>query len=214
MKTRYLLLPLFLLLTLPVNGQTFDEWFRQKRTKEKYLVQQIAALQAYSGTLRQGIALAHEGISTVRNIKNGDLGLHQVFFRSLREVNPRLKRAPLVRDILDRQAAIIRAFGTHGLLPAQQEFLTTAERAYLQQVKANVLQRCRMDLDELWLLLTDDRLEMTDGSRLRQLQALLARSATTYAFTNSFLEQVRRLARDRAMETHHLQKMRNLYPTR
>lgn len=213
MKTRYLLLPFFLLLTLQVNGQTFDEWFRQKRTKEKYLVQQIAALQAYSGTLRQGIALAHEGISTVRNIKNGDLGLHQVFFRSLQEVNPRLLRAPLVRDILDRQAATIQVFGAHSQLPAQQEFLTTAEHAYLQQVKANVLQRCRLDLDELWLLLADGTFEMTDGGRLGQLQELHARSTTTYAFTQSFLEQVRRLALDRARETQQLQKMRNLYPT-
>ena len=47
------LLIMFLLgmLATTTQAQTFAEWFKQKKTQKKYLVQQIAALQVYIGCL-------------------------------------------------------------------------------------------------------------------------------------------------------------------
>jgi len=45
---------LFLLLVVSagsnLQAQTFAEWFQQKKTQKKYLLQQIAALQVYIGS--------------------------------------------------------------------------------------------------------------------------------------------------------------------
>ena len=209
MKTLLLLLPLLLLRPAPASSQTFEEWFRQKRTKEKYLVQQIAALQAYSGTLRQGYALARQGIHTLRDSKNGDLGLHRVFFRSLGQVNPALRDAPLLHDILATQAAITRALAARQPLFRHPRF-TVAEQAYLQQVKARVLTARARDLDQLRLLLTSGPLEMADAERLRQLTSLYRQVQHTHRFTRSFLAEAQLLALQRTQAHGALETTRSL----
>lgn len=193
------------------SAQTFEEWFRQEQTQEKYLVQQIAALQAYSGTLRQGYETARLGISTVQQIKNGDLGLHQVFFRSLRQVNPLLRDTRLATDILSLLAATLRGLEATARFTAGTGQLTAAEQAYGQQVKARVLEACSRDTETLWLLLTDDALEMPDNSRLLQLEALYGSARDHYRFTQSFLEQVQLLAVQREKEQQYLARLRTLF---
>jgi hypothetical protein len=206
MKIVFLLLSLLLLRAAPASSQTFGEWFRQKRTKENYLVQQIAALQAYSGTLRQGYTLARQGISTVRDIKNGDLGLHQVFFRSLDQVNPAIRDAPLLHDILATQAAITQALAAQQHLFRHPQF-TTAERGYLHQVRANVLKTCARDLDTFQLLLTAGTLEMADTERLGRLTSLRRQVQHTYRFTRSFLAEAQLLALQRTQAQENTRRL-------
>ena len=66
-----------------LSAQTSSEWFRQKATQKKYLLQQIAALQVYSGYLSKGYSIAKNGLNTIKNIKNGDLLQHSNYFTSL-----------------------------------------------------------------------------------------------------------------------------------
>jgi len=200
---------LLLLLASSASGQTFDEWFRQQHTKEKYLVQQIAALQAYSGTLRQGYALARDGMRTVRHIKNGDLGLHQVFFSSLAQVNPAIRDVHLVHDILRMQAAICRLLETKQFLFNHPRF-SAAEQAYLRQIRGSLLQTAARDLDKLLLLLTNGGLVMPDDSRLRHLATLHRQVLETYRFTRSFLEEAQQRARQRAYEHLDLENTRTI----
>lgn len=56
--------------------QTFHEWFRQKKTQKKYLIQQIAALKVYLGYVQKGYSIAQKGLTTVSNIKKGNFDLH------------------------------------------------------------------------------------------------------------------------------------------
>jgi len=56
-----------------VNAQTWNEWFRQKKTQKKYLVQQIAALKVYLKYLKQGYRIVDKGLSLVGDIKDGNL---------------------------------------------------------------------------------------------------------------------------------------------
>ena len=53
MKTAMPIL-LFLFVSMLLSAQTTAEWFNQKATQKKYLIQQIAALQVYIGYLQKG----------------------------------------------------------------------------------------------------------------------------------------------------------------
>ncbi len=59
------------------GAQTPDEWFRQKATQKKYLIQQNAAFQVYLDYVQKGYAIAQKGLTTIGHIKQGDLDLHQ-----------------------------------------------------------------------------------------------------------------------------------------
>ena len=51
-------------------AQTLAEWVSQKVTQKKYLLQQIAALQVYSGYLSKGYSIAKDGLNTTFNQQN------------------------------------------------------------------------------------------------------------------------------------------------
>lgn len=210
MKT-LLFLVLFVWTSVSANAQTFDEWFRQEQTQEKYLVQQIAALQAYSGTLRQGYEIARLGISTVQQIKNGDLALHQVFFQSLRQVNPLIRHSGLAQDIFALQLTTGQALTAKDYSSTTPGLLTLAEQDYLQQVKGKILEACLRDMERLWLLLRADVLEMPDHSRLQQLEALHRSTLDNYRFTQSFLKEMQLLAMRGAKELRDLENMQTIF---
>ena len=44
------------------HAQTWAEWFQQKQTQKKYLIEQIAALQVYLGYAKKGYDIASKGI--------------------------------------------------------------------------------------------------------------------------------------------------------
>ena len=81
-----------LLLSFATSGsaQTFAEWFNQKATQRKYLIQQIAALQVYIGYVSKGYSIAKNGLNTIRDIKRGDFNLHNSYLTSLVTVNPKI----------------------------------------------------------------------------------------------------------------------------
>lgn len=80
----------FLLLFVGTNafGQTWGEFFSQKKTQKKYLLEQLVALKMYAGYLKKGYDIVGSGIGTVWDIKNGEFSLHSTFFSSLKSVNP------------------------------------------------------------------------------------------------------------------------------
>jgi len=66
-----------------IHAQTFSEWFRQKKTQKKYLLQQIAALQVYIGYAQKGYRIAKEGLTTIGGFTKGEFDLHSDFINSL-----------------------------------------------------------------------------------------------------------------------------------
>jgi 3-phenylpropionate/cinnamic acid dioxygenase small subunit len=58
---------MFLVNASLINAQTFDEWFKQKETQIKYLVEQIGALKAYGEVVKRGYDIAHNGLTNVFN---------------------------------------------------------------------------------------------------------------------------------------------------
>ena len=209
MRNLQLLFTFLATFPLLAQAQTLDEWFRQRETQKEYLVQQIAALQAYAGTLRQGYQLLSEGISTVQHIKNGDLGLHQAFFQSLGRINPAIGQSPLLQDILTWQAATQR---TLQVFLQQTEGLTAGELAYLQQVRTQVLAAAGRDTETLWLLLTEEALDLRDDERLSYLALLHQATGERYRITRALREEARLLALQRKHALHEVQTIRSFQP--
>ncbi|MCC9137516.1 hypothetical protein ACFSKU_15425 [Pontibacter silvestris] len=201
----------FLLASVPLQAQAFDEWFRQKKTQREYLVQQIAALEAYAGVLREGYSIALRGISTVEHSKNGDLGLHQAFFGSLKLAGPAIGGAARIADILRYQAAIARDLRES--LPALRLSgqLKENELEHLEKVRERLLASCARDLEALWLILTENEVEMRDAGRLERLEELFKNTLDIFSFTQAFLLEARVLAHWRDSERQVLESTRSLY---
>lgn len=171
-------------------GQTFEEWAQQKKTQKKYLLQQIAALQVYIGYVKKGYNVMNKGLTTIRNIKNGDLNLHRDFFGSLKQVNPKIKKYAKVADIIAYQLRIMKE--TNKTLQGIRETgqFTTGELDYCKTVFDNLLEECLKSIDELFLVITSGEFEMKDDERIKRINALYADMQNKYAFSSSFSEEM------------------------
>jgi hypothetical protein len=186
-------------------GQTFAEWFRQKSTQKRYLLQQIAALQVYGGYLEEGYRVAGSGLETIRGFSHGEFALHSAFRASLKTVNPAILHDPKAGAVLQLQLAISKAFSA-----ADRVSLPPYGAAYVAAVKAQVIAECVQDLEELRWVLSSGRLAMRDGERTERLNRVYLAMRDKAAFTQSFYNRVALLAGQRAAELRSARRLKDL----
>ncbi|GGI23339.1 hypothetical protein [Pedobacter mendelii] len=186
-------------------GQTFSEWFNQKKTQKKYLIEQIVALQVYAGYLKKGYEIAGQGINTVKDIKDGEFGLHNVFIGSLKKVNPAIRKSGKVIEIIAYQVEISKALSrlkAHEWLSADH---------YVRNVKDKVMEECRNDLEELLLVITSGKVEMTDDERINRLDKLHSAMQDKAAFVQSFQNQTDLLIRQQEHSQRSINQIKKYY---
>jgi len=189
------------------QAQTFAEFFKQKKTQKKYLLQQIAALQVYIGYAKKGYDIANSGLRTIKDITNGEFGLHSAFINSLKAVNPVIRNNIKVAEIIECQIRISKAFGT----VQYNDVLSLNNRLYVQNVHENVMDECENELEELLLVITSGRLEMSDKERLRRLDSIYESMTNKYSFTIDFMGQVMMLIRQTEKEQEFIYQLKKYY---
>jgi len=189
------------------RAQTFAEWFKQKKTQQKYLLEQIAALQVYIGYAKKGYELVGSGIETIRDISNGEFGLHNAFVTGLKKVSPAIRDDVRVAEIVSMQVEIVAGFsrlkGLSGLRPDQL--------LYLASVSANLMLECYGDLEELLLVITSGKVDMKDDERLMRLNGIYERMMDRSAFSRYFSGQFSRLILQQSIESESIEKLRRYY---
>src|SRR5882757_6745240 len=93
-------------------GQTFSEWFSQKKTLIKYLTQQIIALESFESDVKKGYSIATGGLSNIGGITGAEYQLHQNYFLSLKAVNPAVRNDPDLAAIAQYTQAISTCFNS------------------------------------------------------------------------------------------------------
>ncbi len=185
-----------------LSAQTRDEWFRQKATQKKYLLQQIAALKVYTGYLSKGYTIAKNGLNTIKSIKNGDFHQHSSYFTSLITVSPIIKYYARVADIVAIQISIARQ--SHNAMKSfkNKHYFTQSEIKYLQAVFSNLLSECAKNLEELFTLITDGSLQMKDDERINAIDRLYFDMQDKQQFVGSFSNNAAGLSLQRSIDVN------------
>lgn len=204
---------LFCLSVSTIQAQTWNEWFKQKKTQKKYLVKQIALLHLYLGYLKKGYEIANKGLTTIHNIKNGDFNLHRDFFGSLKNVNPNIANSAKVADIIAFQVYIIRDIRNVNNFCKNNEHFTAEEIRYVAAVYSNMLFLTDASISELLMIIRSNQTEMKDDERLMRLDKLYDDMIDKRAFVQSFDNYVRLIAREREREQRSIEMLGKQYDT-
>lgn len=194
-------------MTLHAHAQTFAEWFSQKKTQKKYLLEQIAALQVYSTYLKQGYGIATNGLGSISGYLKSENVLHQSYYSRLKIADPSVKTNPMVKDIMAWQQDILKTTREIN----QTSGLTRAEKKYLAGVEAAVLKDCDQQLNTLQTVVSDNKVEMSDAERLTQLTTIHSAMLANYQFTSSFSAQLKILAPRRQQEKEQVAATKKVY---
>jgi hypothetical protein len=188
------------LLQMAASAQALNEWVNQKSTQKKYLLQQIAALQVYINYAKKGYNIVSGGINSIRDIKKGDLNLHNTFFSSLKTINPKISRYAKVADIISYQVRIIKlARQTLQSIKEANQF-SVEEIEYCKKVLDALLDDCIQSVTELLEIITPDKLQMTDDERLVRIDKLYGDMQDKFTFCNVMSEDIGLLALQRLSE--------------
>lgn len=188
------------------TAQTFDEWFNQKSTQKKYLLQQIAALQVYISYAKKGYNIVSGGLNTIRDIKKGDLNIHSTFFNSLSTVNPKIAKYKKVADIISYQIRIIKQTRETIAYIRETKQFTPEEIEYNKKVFDFLLQECIEFINELLAIITAGELQMKDNERLTRIDKLYTDMQDKYTFCTVMSEDMALLAAQRMGEYWEIQK--------
>jgi hypothetical protein len=193
------------------HAQTWNEWFNQKKTQQKYLVEQIVALQVYIGYVRKSYEIAQKGLSLISHIKNGDLNLHRDFFGSLKAINPAIKNYEKIAGILNLQARILDVYQHTNNRVKTSDSFSMEEIGYIDRVYGRLLHDCSQTVDVLITVTTAGNLEMRDDERLQQIDILYEHMRDNHAFCQRFGNEAMMLAASRLNEENEMRTGRALY---
>lgn len=189
-----------ILICTTAHAQTWNEWFRQKKTQRNYLVKQIALLQVYLGYVKKGYEIADKGLTTIHNIKNGDFNLHRDFFGSLKNVNPHIANSVKVADIIAFQVYIIEDIRKVNNFCKNNEHFTHEEIHYVATIYSNMLFLMDASISELLMIIRSNGTEMKDDERLMRIDKLYDDMLDKHAFVQFFDNNVGVIASERERE--------------
>lgn len=189
------------------HAQTFNEWFRQKKTQRTYLIQQIAALKIYLTYVKKGYQIAQKGLTLIGDIKNGNHEMDYSYFASLKEVNPSILNSPNVESIVAYSGNIAHDLEGLKAWASVNEQFTQKELDYIDKVCDNLLLLCDEDLDELTIVITASQSEMKDNERISRIDKIHSAMQEKYAFSESFCNESRSLALSRAKDQAEIQTL-------
>jgi hypothetical protein len=183
---------------MPINAkaQTFAEWFSQKKTQKKYLLQQIAALQVYSGYLKQGYGIATNGLGSISGYLRSENGMHRTYYSRLSTADPLVRNNAMVKDILAWQADILKRTQEIN----QADGMTAPEKKYLSGVSAALLKDCDEQLNMLQNVISDNKVAMNDADRIALVTSIHSAMLANYQFASGFAAQVKIVAQSRQQE--------------
>lgn len=200
---------------LQVHGQTTAEWLRQKSTQRKYLLQQIAALQTYSGYLKKGYGIVKDGSGLIKDITGGEFNLHRDYLGSLKNVNPALLKNVKVDAILSMQQAMEQTRYRIRQKTANTAEYKADEIRQIYKLLHGLEEDCSAKMEELLVVISNGKLELTDDERIKRINALHTATQQLYSLHRRMGAMISGMKAHRERELKELQyllKMQGLQP--
>lgn len=204
---RMIIVAVWLLAAGITNAQTVDEWFKQKQTQIKYLVEQIGALKAYGEVVNKGFDIAHSGLSNIFDSKDGDYMQHNSYFLSLWKVKYGIRNYSKVLSILKMKVDIEKQYS---LVKSPTAVLNNKEKEYVDKVFSNLLNECDDLAHELKIVISDDQLQLKDDERIQRMDKIYFEMQDRYEFTQSFSNEVKLLLMNRLKDKNEINKLSSL----
>ncbi|HRQ51191.1 MAG TPA: hypothetical protein PLR74_11680 [Agriterribacter sp.] len=176
----------------------------------QYYLQQIAANAVMIKYIKAGINIARFGLNTIYIIKNKEFNLHDLFFKALKLVNPKIKGLGTVAEIIERQARIIKIYKSAYKRMEESGQFTQTELKYALGVFDRLLDDATHTLDELIKVLSSNHYQFSDDERIVRINALYEDMNSSYRFVQRFSHEALAMAVQRLQEKTEVDRSRKL----
>lgn len=188
-----------ILLLLFIVGLCLQEMQAQAKQR-KVLLLQIAALQTYIGYAKKGYTVVKNGLNFIGDAKNAEVNLHSDYFSSLKKVNPKVHHYVKVAEIIALQIKIIKVYKKTFEQLQGGDLFHGDELDYIERTFDKLIDNCNETLNQLLVIATDVKLEMTDDQRIERIDGLHKTMLDDYSFCENFSRELKVQSLSKAKE--------------
>lgn len=163
-------------------------------------IEKLSQFKKILSDMKKGYELLSGGYKTVKDMSEGNFSLHKTFLDALMQVSPVVKNCKRVGDIINFQMILMKE-SKNGLNRfVKSGNFSEKEINYFEKVYGNLLSQSLRNLDELTMVLTADKLRMSDDERLQAVDDIYLQMQDKLLFLRNFNATSNVLALQRAKE--------------
>lgn len=163
-------------------------------------IEKLSQFKKILSDMKKGYELLSGGYKTVKDMSEGNFSLHKTFQDALMQVSPVVKNYKRVGDIINFQLLLMKE-SKNGLNRfVKSGNFSVKEISYFEKVYGNLLSQSLRNLDELTMVVTADKLRMSDDERLQAVDDIYLQMQDKLLFLRNFNATSNVLALQRAKE--------------
>ncbi|KAF2334641.1 TerB family tellurite resistance protein [Flavobacterium nitrogenifigens] len=149
-------------------------------------IEKLSQFKKILSDMKKGYELLSGGYKTVKDMTEGNFSLHKTFLDDLLQVSPTVKNYKRVGEIVNLQILLVRE-SKKGLSSfVQSGSFSQRELSYFEKVYGNLLDQSLRNLDQLIMVVTADKLRMSDHERLEAIDAVYLEMQDKISFLRDF----------------------------
>lgn len=163
-------------------------------------IEKLSQFKKILSDMKKGYELLSGGYQTVKDMSEGNFSLHKTFLDALMQVSPMVKNYKKVGEIINYQILLVKE-SRNGLSRfSKSGNFNENELKYFESVYGNLLNLSLRNLDELTMVVTADKLRMSDDERLEAVDAIFLEMQDKLLFLRDFNASSNILLLQRAKE--------------
>ena len=171
----------------------------------------LAQMKGILKDMKEGYEVVSKGYSTIRDISQGNFNLHQAFLDGLWLVSPTVLKYWKIPQIVSDQLRLVKEYKSAFNNGKSSGLLNPDELVYMGQVYGNLFNQSLKGLDDLTMILTANKLRMSDDERLSGIDKIYSEMQDKLQFLRSFNNHNSVLLIQRAKEQSEVGQMNTLF---
>ncbi len=174
-------------------------------------VEKLAQLKQILSDLKKGYTIVSTGYNTIKNISQRNFNLHKTFLDGLLAVNPTVKNYRKVAEIISSQILIVKEYKSAYNRFKDDGNFNPEEISYLSNVYTNLFDQSLKNLDALTIIITANKLRMTDDERLNAIDDIFDDMQDKLVFLKQFNNNTTILAIQRVRDRKNVKSLQSIY---
>lgn len=202
----------FLVFTLSFTGVSTVSFAQADEATQLLLnVEKLTQLKQILSDMKKGYQIISKGYNTIKDLSEGNFSLHKAFLDGLMEVSPTVKKYQKIKVIVDGQLELVKTYKTAFIRFKSAGYFNPGELEYISRVYDNLFKQSLKNLDDLLLVVTADKLRMSDAERLDAIDNISLSMNDMLSFLKNFNHQTTLLTLQRAGEKNDAVAMKKIY---
>jgi hypothetical protein len=174
-------------------------------------VEKLAQLKLMLGHMKTGYQILQKGYTSIKNISEGNFNLHKTFLDGLLQISPAVRKYKKIVDIIDFEFKIVKEYKAAFTEFKGSKHFTVNEIDHMGKVYGNLFSESLKKLEELAMVVTANKLRMSDDERLQAIDKIYDDVVDQYTFLNEFNNSTALLSIQRDNEQREIDLMRKIH---